>query len=265
LILPAGPFRQYGVVAIMSAPREPKLDPIHNALLLDVDGTLLEIAPTPQDVIVPTGLVTTLMRLRDHLGGALAILSGRAISSIDTLFAPERFLAAGCHGVELRTADGDVIAHPPLPAWIYELAPIIGSIAPGAFIEDKTYAMSIHYRAVPQFEPAILAVVETWRDRLAKAGFALLPGKLVIDIKPATVSKGTAVRTLMAAAPFAGRTPVFAGDDTTDMEVLAVLPEFGGAGISVGRDMDGAAYRFATPADTRAWLASQFTPAGSIP
>jgi trehalose 6-phosphate phosphatase len=231
----------------------PQLHRDRNAVLLDVDGTLLEIAARPDEVVVPDGLVATLRTLDRALGGALAIVSGRSVAAIDSLFRPERFVTAGCHGAEIRTREVFEIAAP-VPPWIAGRAKALSSDIPGVTIEDKVYALSIHYRTVPDRAQQVTDIVESWRARLAADGFTILPGKRVLDIKPAAVSKGTAVRKLMSLAPFAGRVPVFAGDDITDEEVFAVLPEFDGVGLSVGRQMDGATFAFDTPAGIRSWL-----------
>jgi trehalose 6-phosphate phosphatase len=219
-----------------------------------VDGTLLEIAPTPDDVVVPKGLRETLGKLHGVLGGALAVVTGRTIASVDSLFYPERWVVAGCHGAEVRMPEGAVIAHGALPTWVEEICVSLKDAAPAVLIENKIQAVSIHFRAAPHIEPLILPVLERWRQRLSEAGLALLPGKFVIDIKPAGSSKGTAFRRLMSVAPFAGRTPVFAGDDLTDQEVFSALPEFRGVGISVGRSMPGAEFQFASPSVVRRWL-----------
>jgi trehalose 6-phosphate phosphatase len=234
-----------------------ELDARRTALFLDIDGTLLEIASRPESVIVPPDLVGLLCDLRDRLDGALAILSGRALASIDALFEPVHFIAAGCHGAQIRLATGELELGRPVPDWAVRAAMAIPDAIPGVLVENKINALSVHYRAIPERAAEVLALTQPWRERLASEGFAMLPGKSVVDIKPADVSKGTATRKYMAAPPFAGRTPVFAGDDITDQEVLSVLPEFGGTGISVGRKLNGASFVIATPKLTRDWLKQQ--------
>jgi trehalose 6-phosphate phosphatase len=234
-----------------------ELDSRRSALFLDIDGTLLEIASTPESVVVPPDLVGLLCDLRDRLDGALAILSGRALTSIDALFEPVHFIAAGCHGAQVRLANGELELARPVPDWAVRAALAIPDSIPGVLVENKVNALSVHYRAIPERAAEVLALTQPWRERLAAEGFAMLPGKSVVDVKPADVSKGTAVRKYMAAPPFAGRTPVFAGDDITDQEVLSVLPEFGGTGISVGRKLNGASFVIATPKLTRDWLKAE--------
>jgi trehalose 6-phosphate phosphatase len=236
----------------------PSLGARRHALFLDIDGTLLDLAPTPKDVVVPEGLSTMLLKLGERLGGALAIVSGRSIASIDSLFEPNRFMAVGCHGAEIRAKGTLDWKCAPLPTWVVERASALRDAMPGVIVEDKVFALSIHYRLAPDCEGAIKAQVESWRERLADESFTVLPGKFVLDIKPAAVSKGTAVRSLMALHPFAGRVPLFIGDDLTDQEVFFVLPEFEGIGISVGRRLEGAEFCFATPTDTREWLKARF-------
>jgi trehalose 6-phosphate phosphatase len=81
----------------------------------------------------------------------------------------------------------------------------------------------------------------------------LLPGKLMVEIKPVGFNKATAVRELMTHRPFAGRRPVFIGDDVTDEAVFAVMPDFDGVAISVG-EMPGVEYHFDRPQSVRDWL-----------
>jgi trehalose 6-phosphate phosphatase len=226
------------------------------ALFLDIDGTILEIAATPDRVRIPAGLETLLARFQSLLTGAFALVTGRSVASTDALFGHPEWTVAGCHGAEIRKATSIAVTGA-LPSFIEPLTAELLGAAPEVLVENKGHALSIHYRQSPQAEGVIARVLDNWRDRLAKDGYALLPGKLVVDIKPAAVSKGTAVRSLMADPPFAERVPIFAGDDLTDQEVMAVLPEFGGIGIGVGSTMLGAAFTFSNPAATRRWLESE--------
>ena len=64
------------------------------SLFLDFDGTLVDLAETPDTVVVVPGLVEALATLRDKLGGRLAIVSGRPIEQIDAMLAPLKLPAA---------------------------------------------------------------------------------------------------------------------------------------------------------------------------
>ena len=226
------------------------------AILLDVDGTLLDLAPTPREVFVAPELRHTLHILLERTGCALALVSGRPIKDLDLLFAPLRLPTAGGHGAEIRlTPTGKVDRHKArrLPAALKRELATIAAAGPGIILEDKEYSLAIHYRLAPDKESvireAVLAICEAH-----KAPVEILPGKAVFEIKSAGFDKGTAVRAFMRHKPFKGRRPIFVGDDTTDEAALAVMPEFDGVGISVGRRIPGVSICFDTPAQVRAWL-----------
>lgn len=227
------------------------------AIFLDVDGTLLDIAPRPQEVVVPAKLRGTLQRLYRNLGGAVAFVSGRPLSDIDRIFAPLRFPAVGGHGAELRPEhDGKIHSRehaqfdPQLKTALYE----VSRIGPGIIFEDKDYSVALHYRLAPQLGGEVMDAVSAVWERFGKIPFEILPGKAVIEIKPRGFDKGSGLRALMAHAPFKGRRPVFIGDDVTDHAAFAVLPEFDGIGFSVGGAVPGAAFNFDGPGHVRQWL-----------
>jgi trehalose 6-phosphate phosphatase len=227
------------------------------AILLDVDGTILDFAPTPREVFVSGALRRTLQCLLERTGGALALVSGRPLKELDLLFAPLLLPVVGGHGAEIRsTASGPVdrVAATPLSDELRRRLATIAAWGPGIILEDKDYSLAIHYRLAPEKEQtirdAVLAICEKW----APASVEVLPGKFVLEIKSTGFDKGTAVRQLMTRAPFKARRPIFIGDDTTDEAAFAVITEFDGMGISVGRRFPDAAAWFETPEDVRAWL-----------
>src|SRR5690349_3112146 len=207
------------------------------AILLDVDGTLLDLMPTPREVWVPPGLVKTLNRLLVKTNGALAMVSGRSLNDIDLIFAPDQFPAVGGHGAEMRI-DPDsesVAAHaPPMDKELKRRLAAIAKLSPGILLEDKGYSLALHYRLAPHAEKAIYAAVSLIRADLPNAPIEVLPGKCVCEIKHSGFTKATGVRELMTHAPFRGRKPLFIGDDVTDESVFAILPDFDGVGFSVG-------------------------------
>jgi trehalose 6-phosphate phosphatase len=242
-----------------SGARPPPLDPRSSALLLDIDGTLLEIAARPDLVHVPEDLKSDLARLSDRFGGALALVSGRALSTIDRLFAPLKLAAIGGHGAELRLRPGarEIQAEVlPFSDCLRQSLVEIARGEDGVLLEDKGYALALHYRAVPERAFALIRKVHLLRSVGGKGDFEILNGKCVIELKPAGIDKGRAVRELLRHAPFSGRRPVFLGDDVTDEAAFAVLGEYDGIGISVGRPMRGAASVFRDPGDVRQWLSS---------
>jgi len=227
----------------------------NSALFLDIDGTLLDIARTPDAVIVPVELKNSLEKLHDELQGALAFVSGRSLAAIDNLFAPLMTAAIGCHGAEVRGVDGRVQAlAPPLPGWVVELFRGLAQSHSGVLLEDKRYVLSLHYRLAPEARTVLHEALEREKNRLAAANVTLLEGKAVIDARPAGIDKGVGVRALMQQKPFRGRRLLFGGDDTTDLDVFQILPEIGGSGFSVGKSFPGVAHVFASPRAVRAWL-----------
>jgi len=225
------------------------------ALLLDFDGTIVEIAPTPDAVHVPASLRRTLARLIERTGGAVALVSGRSVADLDRFFAPMRLAVVGVHGAEMRLLDGAGTrkrdASGLEPRLRHKLIALAGS---GVVAEDKGPSIALHYRLAPERAATIRAAVDEICAEPWDAPIEVLPGKAVIEVKHAGFNKGTGVRELMTHAPFRGRRPIFIGDDTTDETVFAILPGLDGIGFSVGRQVAGVAGCFDAPADVRAWL-----------
>jgi len=227
------------------------------ALLLDIDGTLLDFAPTPREVWVPPELATTMGKLLQRTNGALALVSGRSLNDIDLIFAPMQFPAVGGHGAEMRLSDNqsDALHAPPLDKELKRRLAAIAKISPGILLEDKGYSLALHYRLAPHAEQAIYDAVSAIRADLPNAPIEVMPGKSVCEIKHSGFSKATGVIELMTHGPFKGRRPVFIGDDVTDESVFAIMPGMNGLAFSVGRHAQGVAGHFDEPRDVRAWLA----------
>src|SRR5689334_13698112 len=228
------------------------------AILLDIDGTLLDLMPTPREVWVPPGLAETLKRLVERTGGALALVSGRSLNDIDLIFAPDVFPAVGGHGAEMRIDPDNesVAAHaPPMDKELKRRLAAIAKLSPGILLEDKGYSLALHYRLAPHAEKAIYAAVSLIRADLPDAPIEVLPGKCVCEIKHSGFTKASGVRELMTHPPFKGRKPFFIGDDVTDESVFAIMPDFEGVGFSVGHLVRGGAGHFDAPSDVRDFLA----------
>src|SRR5467141_285168 len=228
------------------------------AMLLDIDGTLLDLAPTPREVWVPPGLAITLNGLLMRTSGALALVSGRSLNDIDLIFAPEQFPAVGGHGAEMRiSTDSEAVAThaPPMDKELKRRLAAIARLSPGILLEDKGYSLALHYRLAPHAEKAIYEAVSLIRADLPNAPIEVLPGKCVCEIKHSGFNKASGVRELMTHEPFKGRRPVFIGDDVTDETVFAIMPDLGGLAFSVGRRAHGVAGHFDEPRDVREWLA----------
>jgi trehalose 6-phosphate phosphatase len=227
------------------------------AVLLDIDGTLLDLAPTPREVWVPPGLAKTLRRLHERTGGALAMVSGRSLNDIDLIFAPDQFPAVGGHGAEMRIRGTDeaVSAAPSMDKELKRRLAAIAKLSPGILLEDKGYSLALHYRLAPHAEKAIYEAVSLIRADLPNAPIEVLPGKCVCEIKHAGFNKASGVRELMKQEPFKGRRPFFIGDDVTDESVFAIMPDMDGLAFSVGRRAKGVAGHFDAPSDVREFLA----------
>jgi trehalose 6-phosphate phosphatase len=228
------------------------------AVLLDIDGTLLDFAPTPREVWVPPGLAETLGGLLQRTSGALALVSGRSLNDIDLIFAPQQFPAVGGHGAEMRLltdSEAAVTYAPQMDKELKRRLAAIAKLSPGILLEDKGYSLALHYRLAPHAEKAIYEAVSLIRADLPNAPIEVLPGKSVCEIKCAGFNKATGVLELIKHAPFKGRRPIFIGDDVTDEAVFAIMPDLNGLAFSVGRRAQGVAGHFDEPRDVRAFLA----------
>jgi trehalose 6-phosphate phosphatase len=203
------------------------------ALFLDFDGTLVDIAPEPGAVVVPCSLVPTLTSLQGYLGGAVAVVSGRPIREIDQYLAPLHLSVAGVHGAERRGAGGDVDRSPSYPLQVVEQAASeLAGRHPELLLEHKGTSLALHYRQAPHLEQLCLEVMQQAVSQ--SPGLALLRGKMVAEAKPGGANKGTAIEAFLREAPFAGRTPVFVGDDITDEVGFSTVQRLGGLGVKVG-------------------------------
>ncbi len=222
--------------------------PARAALLLDIDGTLLDLAPTPDLVVVPPGLLELLRRLRGHLGDALAVVTGRPVEQADALLAEVAYAAAGEHGGAIRRRPGGAIERPALPAlpdgWIERAAALVEA-HPGSLLERKRQGFVLHYRLVPGAGPALHAAAAALVAE--QDAFQLLESSMAWEIKPRGIDKGVAVERLCGEAPFAGRVPIFIGDDVTDEDGMRAAQAMGGAGLRVDQ-------AFGSAAGVRAWL-----------
>ncbi|WP_207485974.1 trehalose-phosphatase [Arenibaculum pallidiluteum] len=227
------------------------------ALFLDFDGTLVDLAPRPDAITVPEGLPILLTQLRDLLGGALAVVSGRPIAELDRFLSPAQLAAAGQHGLERRDADG---RHRVAPVDQRALAAIAASMDglaarhPGVRVERKSLSVALHYREAPAATEAARQLAEEL-GRAHASAFQVQAGKMVFELKPRGADKGAAVAAFMAESPFAGRRPVFAGDDLTDEYGFAAATAAAGIAIQVGRrEPNGAGWNAQDPQAFRGWL-----------
>lgn len=209
-------------------------EPDRWSLFLDIDGTLVDLAPTPDGVHVPKALPGQLGRLSKKLDGALALVTGRSLAYVDALFSPHVFPTAGLHGAEIR-AGGKVIQPEPSAAFIKLKHQLMQEAEhyPGVLIEDKGAAVAAHYRLAPQFESQLEERMRHYAE-LAGPKWALQLGKMVFELRPARSSKGDALERFMQSAPFSNRVPVAIGDDLTDESMFATANARGGTSLFVG-------------------------------
>jgi trehalose 6-phosphate phosphatase len=214
----------------------PTLRPAQACLFLDVDGTLIEFGPAPHAVSVDSYVMQVLHRAALACDGAVALISGRSLAQLDALFTPRRFPAAGLHGVERRDARGQLHVHPGgvVPIALRAGLERLAGTHPGLLLEDKGRAVALHFRQAAELRSALEREVQALLERHGSDEFHLQPGDYVLELKPAGITKAHAIEAFLAEAPFAGRTPVFAGDDLTDLHGFEAVERRGGISIAVG-------------------------------
>lgn len=226
----------------------------NGSLFLDFDGTLVELAPTPDAIVVPDELLSLLARLQLALGGRAALLSGRALSDIQSRLRPVDLIIGGSHGAERRLAGGELRTAAPAEGLEHAVAEFkrVEAEHPGVVVERKPTGVALHFRAAPD---AGAECVEAAERMAAVTGMRVQPGKMVVELKHPEADKGRALERFMEEPPFAGTAPICLGDDLTDEHAFASARRFGGAGILVGPPRATAAmYRLDDVAAVHRWL-----------
>jgi trehalose 6-phosphate phosphatase len=240
-------------VQTLTAP--PALDLRAHALFLDLDGTLVEIAARPEDVIAGDTLRQTLRALTQQMGGAVALLTGRTIESADAVLSGAIESIAGLHGFERRHNGTTTHAEDDLSGIQAGLVTARSFHQTGllpARIEDKRAGFALHYRDNPEAAPVVRNVAEMIAET---HGLAIMEGKMVTELTLGVRTKGDALRAFLREAPFHGRTPVALGDDVTDEDAFAAARALGGFGILVGGPRESAAtHSLLDSAAVAAWL-----------
>lgn len=231
-----------------------KIHPAHDALFLDIDGTLLDIAPSAQEVVIPSELLEGLACLHENLGGALALISGRTINDIDQLFAPFRFPCAGVHGAQWRlTSKGKVENGTLLPKSFRRKCLLAFSGMKGVQFEDKGWAIAVHYRQSFVRGDVIEEILSGLIKEIFDLDLILMHGRKVAEVTHAVYNKGRALERFLSVAPFKDRRPVFLGDDVTDLSAMGASLKKGGIAARVGK---GKLPRsaFSSPYKVRKWI-----------
>jgi trehalose 6-phosphate phosphatase len=212
------------------------LRPASTCLFLDVDGTLIDLGPTPDSVTIDASLLQLLHAASAACDGAVALVSGRSLTQLDALFAPDRWPAAGLHGLERRDACGRLHLHGPerLPEPLLEELRALARRHPGLLLEDKGRAAALHYRQAASLGPDLTHAVNALTQRHGADALHVQPGAYVLELKPTGITKAHAIADFMNEPPFIGRTPLFAGDDLTDVHGFDAVAALGGWSIAVG-------------------------------
>ena len=228
------------------------------ALFLDIDGTLLDLASTPDSVRVDAHITALLPELARELRGAVALITGRALADADRLFPGLTLPVAGQHGLERRAADGSIHLHEASMRGLERLRRELARFAQrhdGLIFEDKGATLALHYRRAPELAAHVHRTLRTMlRTTAVSAEWRLQPGKKILEIKPDGRDKGTAILEYMAERPFSGRLPVFVGDDLTDEYGFVAATHLGGWAVKVGRGPTRARFRLPNVAAVRCWL-----------
>lgn len=226
------------------------------SLFLDVDGCLLDFADDPDAVAVTPALRDVLLQLHDRLDGALALVSGRTVDDLQRLFGAPAWTMAGLHGFELRRDDGrrrELLIDPGHEALMRREVYVLARHLPDVQLEDKGHAIALHCRRAPRQLPAMQQAACALIERLP--GYELQDGDLVVEFKPAGIDKGRVVAELLLQSPFAGRRPVYLGDDLTDEHAFATVNAASGISVRVGeREPSQAHFTLSSPSAVHAWL-----------
>ena len=234
----------------------PAVDLGADALFLDYDGTLVELAPTPADAVADRDLLRLLGALLDKAGGAVAVVTGRPTADIDAFLAPLRLPVAALHGLAVRLACGAALEAPSQAAGLAAVRHAFDEFAAahaGTQVEDKGLSVALHFRGAAGAAAAADRLAQDLAGASAGA-LRLQRGKMVVELLPAGTDKGTGIAGLLASVPFAGRRPVFVGDDVTDEAGFAAVDRLGGMSVKVGAGPTAAAHRLPDVAAVRAWL-----------
>lgn len=225
------------------------------AYFLDIDGTLVELAGSPAQVLIDPALRRVMARLHERTGGAVALITGRSLAEVNRLFPMGSIAVAAQHGMERRSAAGR-ISRPTRSTRLTNARRELAALAarhPGLLLEDKGLSLALHYRGAPRLASYVHRVARAVAAPLGPT-YCVQRGKRVIEIRLAGADKGTAIVAFLAEPCFRGRTPVFLGDDRTDEHGFAMVNRLGGYSVKIGPGRTVAQWRLPTVASVRDWL-----------
>jgi len=231
------------------------LHPERTAFFLDFDGTLAPIVEHPDAVSVPIKTMNAIARLAKT--SALAIVTGRRINDIDRFLSPLELPVAGVHGLERRSADGVIHGVPINEEALKDVSEQLSQFVirnPGLILEPKRGSIALHFRQRPDLADECVAQVAT--STAPYPDLHVLPGKMVLEVKAGSASKGAAISAFMQEAPFAGKKPFFVGDDVTDEEAFPIVRQSGGVTVRIGEGATAAMYRASGPEEFSEWLSA---------
>ena len=237
----------------------------HILLLLDFDGTLAEIAPRPEEAVLRPGNAVLLDALARHPKCTVGVISGRALADVSHRVGVPGLVYAGNHGLEIA-GPGLQYLHPGAAAALPAIAPAAAELqtaladVPGAFVENKTLTLTVHYRLTPEeYRHAAASAFHAAARPLVAAGLCrVTAAKSALELRPAVDwDKGralTLIRSRLAPRAY----PIYIGDDATDEDAFRAAQAVGGAGVFVGPAgaETCARWRLDTPADVTAALAN---------
>ncbi|MSU89161.1 trehalose-phosphatase [Rhodobacteraceae bacterium 2CG4] len=232
----------------------PELHPERTALLLDFDGTLVEIAPRPDAITVPAALPALLAALHRRLSGALALVSGREVADIRRYLPEFPGTIIGSHGAE-RAEPGRTAAPPAALEGLEAIREAVRDFAakhPALLLEPKAHGVVLHFRQAPELGPQVARFMGELAER--HPDFAVQQAKMAWELRPGFADKGRAVRSLLGLDPFTDRIPIYVGDDATDEAAMNVVQDLGGVGIKIGQGSSVAMHRLPDPAALLRWL-----------
>jgi trehalose 6-phosphate phosphatase len=224
----ATPEGQAGLDALLSRPR-------HALVGTDFDGTLAPIVPEPRDARALPGAVPALTGLAGAVG-TLAVITGRPAAEAVTyggLEAVPGLIVLGHYGWQ-RWQDGELagaVSPPAVQAARQALAGVLSQAgAPdGTWVEDKGHALAVHTRRTADPESALRLLRGPLEDLAAQLGLAAEPGRMVIELRPPGVDKGTALTGLVTER--AADSVLFCGDDLGDLPAFAAVRALRAEGI----------------------------------